>query len=104
MKLPDVDAAFIESAKLRDYLLATGHTVGRFKAAFFASLGYRQESCPELETDLLTFARSNEATPDRANQYGRKFRIRGTKKGPSGQSAEIVAIWIIPTTRTSLDS
>lgn len=95
MKLPNADAAFIDSTKLRDYLLAMGHPVGRFKAAFFARLGYAQETWRRLEADLLVFARSNEASPDGVNRYGRKFRVRGILKGPSGQSAEIVAVWII---------
>ena len=40
MRLPDGKRAIIDSDKLRDYVLSQGHPVGRFKAAFFASLGY----------------------------------------------------------------
>lgn len=42
MKLPERDRAIIDAEKLRDYLLSPSHPVGRFKAAFFASLGYTQ--------------------------------------------------------------
>ena len=42
MKLPNAAQALIEPAKVRDYLLSPAHPVGRFKAAFFVSLGYSQ--------------------------------------------------------------
>jgi hypothetical protein len=43
MNLPNADRAVVDPAKLRDYLLAAGHPVGRFKARFFVSLGYVAE-------------------------------------------------------------
>jgi len=42
VKLPNADQAFIDPAKLRDYLLSPTHPVGRFKAPFFAAMGYTQ--------------------------------------------------------------
>ena len=42
MKLPNASRATIDAAKLRDYLLSPAHPVGRFKAPFFAALGYSQ--------------------------------------------------------------
>jgi hypothetical protein len=41
MSLPNADRAIVDPAKVRDYLLS--HPVGRFKAAFFLSLGYSQD-------------------------------------------------------------
>ena len=52
MKLPNASLAIIDSAKLRDYLLSPAHPVGRFKAPFFAALGYAQEQWQQLEADL----------------------------------------------------
>ncbi|MDM7916428.1 MAG: DUF6883 domain-containing protein [Candidatus Eisenbacteria bacterium] len=95
MKLPNAEAAFVDSAKIRNYLLADTHPIGRFKAAFFASLGYRKATWNELEMDLIALGRSNEAEPDQETAFGRKFRVRGTLRGPSGRGAEIVTIWII---------
>ncbi len=40
MRMPGAERAVIDSAKIRDYLLSPSHPVGRFKAVFFASLGY----------------------------------------------------------------
>ena len=43
MKLPNADAATVDDAKVRDYLLSPEHPVGRFKARVFRSAGYRRE-------------------------------------------------------------
>jgi len=42
MTLPNADRAVIDPAKIRDYLLAAAHPVGRFKARFFVSLATLQ--------------------------------------------------------------
>lgn len=52
VQLPSADRAMIPAEKLRDYVLSPVHPVGRFKAAFFGSLGYRQDDWPRLESDL----------------------------------------------------
>jgi hypothetical protein len=39
VRLPGGERAIIDPEKLRDYVLSRAHPVGRFKAAFFASLG-----------------------------------------------------------------
>jgi hypothetical protein len=40
MRLPNADEAVIPVEELRDYLLSPTHPIGRFKATFFAGLGY----------------------------------------------------------------
>ncbi len=52
MRLPNAEKAVIDAEKLRDYLLSPSHPVGRFKAVFFASLGYNQGNWQQFETDL----------------------------------------------------
>lgn len=49
MKLPNATQAIIDEAKLHDYLLSPAHPVGRFKSAFFRSLGYTQDNRITLE-------------------------------------------------------
>jgi len=56
MKLPGAEAAVVEPEKVRDYLLSPTHQVGRFKAAFFAALGYSQQNWADLEQDLRNLA------------------------------------------------
>lgn len=95
MKLPAGERAVISPAKIRDYLLSPLHPVGRFKAAFFTSLGYTSASWHKLDKDLRDLAGWGDAVSGKDSPYGRKYEIRGTLNGPSGKSAEIVTVWII---------
>ena len=92
-----IDAAFIDPSKIRDYLLSVSHPIGRFKALFFMRLGYDQENWVDLERDILELVRREEATIERDTPYGRKFRVCGILRGPSGVKAEVVTIWIVLT-------
>ena len=90
----DAAAAIIPPEKLRDYLLSAAHPIGRYKSAFFRSLGYTQEHWQLLERDLRAVL-SSEAEPSTPSEYGQKFTVRGALSGPNGRSAEIVSVWII---------
>jgi hypothetical protein len=95
MKLLNARAAFIDPRKTREYLLSPDHPYGRYKAAFFAQLGYYEENWQLLEKNLVTLAGSGEADLDHVNPYGRIYRVRGNLAGPNGKTAAIVTIWII---------
>jgi len=95
MKLPAADRAIIAPAKIRDYLLSTSHPVGRFKAPFFASLGYTISTWRRLDEDLRSLAVSGDAVLGKDSPYGQKYEIRGILRGPSGRSAEVLTVWII---------
>ena len=43
MRLPNAERAVIEEVKVRDYLLALDHPVGRAKARFFVALGFTRD-------------------------------------------------------------
>jgi len=49
MKMPGAEKAVVDEAKVRDYLLAFKHPVGRWKAQFFASLGFRADNWRDLQ-------------------------------------------------------
>jgi hypothetical protein len=95
VRLPGGEQAIIDPDKLRDYVLSRVHPVGRFKAAFFASLGYEINNWQDLDRVLRTAAGQGEAEPDERSTYGQKYRIRSMLQGPAGRSAEIVSVWII---------
>ena len=95
MKLPGVEHAVVDPAKIRDYLLSTSHQVGRFKAQFFFALGYSQERWETLAADLRRHAADGTAVEGERSTYGQKFEIRGRLVGPSGRDAEIISVWII---------
>ena len=94
MKLPNVDMAIIPREKLQDYLLSQSHPVGRFKAAYFQSLGYSSSEWEVLERDIRSLL-EYEVVKTKDTEYGRKFEVRGELSGPLGQNANIVTVWIV---------
>ena len=95
MKIPAAERAVIEPAKIQNYLLSTSHPVGRFKAPFFASLEYTSANWRRLDEDLRDLAISGDAELGKDSPYGQKYEIRGTLRGPSGKSAEVLTVWIV---------
>ena len=98
MKLPNVDRSVIDTAKIRGYLLSRSHPVGRFKAAFFTSLGYTDEDWQQLEADLRGHARTHEASAGESTGYGQKYDVRGILTGPLvRRGASVITVWIVRT-------
>ena len=95
MKLPEADRVIIDPRKLRDYALSPAHSIGRFKAAFFARLGFTPENWKSLESELRRLASQDEADPGEETAFGWKYVVRGTITGPRGASAEILSVWIV---------
>jgi hypothetical protein len=95
VKVPNSHSARIEPAKIRDYLLSTVNPIGRYKSAFFTSLGYSRHAWQRLEVDLLAHLQSHEVVETQRNPYGAKYIVSGTLDGPSGVAADIIAVWIV---------
>lgn len=95
MRLPNVSLVVVEDSKVRDYLLSHTHPVGRFKAAFFAALGFSADRWEALRDALLELARTGEAVPGQASPFGLKFEIRATLQGPSGRQASVLTVWMV---------
>src|SRR3954452_21790852 len=95
LRLPSGGYAIVSKAKICDYLLASNHPIGRFKAAFFFALGYTIDNWERLQADLLELAKSGEAFAGRENPYGKKYEVHGTLVGPSGRRADLVTVWIV---------
>lgn len=76
MTVPGAERAVVEPRKLQDYLLSLTHPVGRFKAVFFASLGYTQEAWGVLSADLRRHAAAGEAFPAGSSSFGQKYEVR----------------------------
>src|SRR5882724_4281267 len=74
--LPNADQAIIDPVKLHGYLLSTSHPIGRFKAAFFASLGYTATNWGALDRALREQHLTQPARLVETTRYGRKFEIR----------------------------
>lgn len=95
VKLPGVDRAVVTEDKIREYLLSDAHPVGRFKATFFAGMGYSATGWEVLAADLRGHALEHKVSATDVNEYGQKYEIRGTIAGPVGKTAVVVAVWIV---------
>ena len=94
MRVPNSRSARIDPAKIREYLLSPVHPVGRFKGAFFTSLGYSLDAWRRLEADLRTHVEGHDVVQTQLNRYGMKYVVRGTLHGPSGD-ADLITVWIV---------
>ena len=94
--LPAADLAYVDPAKIRDYLLSPLHPVGRFKAVVFQALGYEAGRWEQLRDDLLALARTTEAVPGQASAFGQKYEVSGTLHGPNGREAKFTCVWLVP--------
>ena len=95
MLLPHADRADIDPTKLHGYLLSPTHPVGRFKARFFAALGYTADEWQALEADLRIQHLSQPAEPGARLVHGQSYTIRAILKGPNGEAAAVVSVWFI---------
>ena len=95
MLLPNADSAVIDPAKLHGYLLSQTHPIGRFKARFFAALGFSAGSWDGLETALRTQHLGQDALLTESGPHGQSYAIRAILTGPNGQSAAVVSIWFV---------
>jgi Domain of unknown function (DUF4926) len=94
--LPAAERAYIDPAKVRDYLLSPVHPVGRFKAVVFQALGYRPDEWEELRDDLLALALATQAVPGQTSNFGQKYEVSGTLRGPNGREARFTCVWLVP--------
>jgi len=94
MKVPNWEKAIVDNRKLQDYLLSPTHPVGRFKARYFAELGYEATDWEVLEADLKATLDSDAANTIRS-EFGTKFTIQGSIISPIGRRAIVTTVWII---------
>jgi hypothetical protein len=85
----------VDPRKLLDYALSSSHSIGRFKATFFAKLGFTAQNWEEFSLQLREMARNQPASPGERTAFGQKYVIRGTIRGPAALSAEVVTVWIV---------
>lgn len=95
MRIPGAEFAIVDAEKVRDYLVSTTHPVGKFKAVFFAALGYTEANWSALQRDLQGTATADVAVQGRLSRFGSKYEVSATLLGPSGRAAMVVTVWIV---------
>ena len=93
--LPNVDRARIDPRKLRDYVLNPNHDSGKYKAAFFAQMGYQQDDWRQLERDIRAQHLVQAMEPGKASPHGRKHTITAPLQGPSGAARQVTTVWLV---------
>ncbi len=93
MKLPNVQQAQIESAKITGYLLSTEHPEGGGKAKFFSEFGFSIDSPEYLERALLNHCLRNEAIEVIETEYGVKHIVDGAIETPDGLDPYVRTVW-----------
>jgi hypothetical protein len=95
VKLPGAERAFVDPAKVRDYLLDPDHPVGHSKARFFGALGFTRARWPALYQVLLDLAVHGRATIGDPSPHGQKYEVHATITGPGQREACLVTVWIV---------
>jgi hypothetical protein len=101
MQMPHAEQAYVAPSKVHSYLLSREHPDGRHKATFFESLGYAVGAWRALREDLLAHARHGRVVGASEGPFGRKYRVRGTLVGPSGRTAVVITVWMVPLETTA---
>ncbi|MBK9383790.1 MAG: hypothetical protein IPN34_03040 [Planctomycetes bacterium] len=96
MKLPCAAWACVAPSKVHSYLLSPDHPDGRHKAIFFGSLGYAENAWRVLREDLRNHAREGNVVGVCDGPFGRRYRVRGNLLGPTGRTAVVITVWIVP--------
>lgn len=95
MRLPNVDRAVVDIAKLRDYCLSASHPRGRHKARTFnASLGITAADAPELRAAILEAVQHADATESDSDEFGRRFVV-DIWLSFRGRRAKVRTAWIV---------
>jgi hypothetical protein len=97
MRLPAAERAFVDSSKIRDYLLSAEHPIGRFKAAVFRTAGYSREAWEQLHRDLLALAETGDVSLGGTSRFGTKYLVRGRVGRAPDRSLHGISVWIVRT-------
>ncbi len=100
-KLPNIEEAVVEDAKLAEYLLNLAHPKGGAKARFLFSFGFAAERPDELRSAFLEHARDNEVVTSQNNNFGTIFAIDGPLTSPDGRNPIVRAVWMLDTGSTA---
>ena len=93
MKLPEGEKAIVDGRKIREYLVSRSHPAGRFKAQFFANLGFGPPNWQVVAPAILRRATNDDARHVEEAEHGRECSVPGTLTGPQGRSADVVSVW-----------
>ena len=101
MKMPRAHQAYVQRAKITEYLLSPTHRVGRGKEAFFRRFGYRAEEWSSLAEALRIHAAKYDVANTQDTPFGSRYIIEGQLETPDGRRPLVRAVWFIDTGATA---
>ena len=81
--------------KLVGYLLSESHPIGRWKARFFARLGYPAREASRLREALLRLAVASEVSETVLTPHGTKYMVDGYIEGISKSPVRLRTVWMV---------
>ena len=94
-KLPNADRAYVDPAKITDYLLCPTHPKGGPKCAFFESFGFSPHAPDQLAAALRLHATEHDIVTVRRGVSGLKYEISGPVRAPDGRMPIVRTVWIV---------
>lgn len=95
MELPNKSKAQVSITKIVNYLLSEAHPLGKSKARYFRSHGFKDENVAELVSGFLLIARNSQVERSERSLFGVKYVINGELSTPNGDMIRVRTIWII---------
>lgn len=95
VRVPNAIRAHVGETKVLEYLLAPRHADGGTKFVLFSRLGYSRSRWRQLEADLRRHVQTRRVAEEASTSYGTKYVVRGSFRGRSGRTIELVTVWII---------
>ena len=93
-KLPAIDAAVVEDAKLTEYLLDLAHPRGAAKARFLIAFGFAPERPDEAREAFLEHALQNDVAGVQQTAFGTMYEIDGPLPSPDGRDPVVRVVWM----------
>lgn len=93
MKLPNLETAVVEEAKITAYLLSEENSGG--KSAFFSAFGFTLVDWRQLSSALIEHASRHEVKHISQTKHGDKYIIEGAMQTPDGRSPQVRSVWIV---------
>jgi hypothetical protein len=94
-KLPNVQSAYVDDAKLTDYIFNQLSSQGAPKGKFLSLIGFDPADLDSARDALLKHAQDNDVSSIETSSYGVKYRVDGPITSPTGRVAHIRTVWHI---------
>jgi filamentous hemagglutinin len=95
MKIPNNNLAIVTENKLTDYLLSETHEKGKFKSAFFKSLGFLGSEVQILKDALIQHAIDRDVVNTVEFEFGIKYAVKCELNTPNRKNPCVVSVWLI---------